>query len=74
MTEQVDGTDDTDEDEQVDAMDDTDEDEVEPVEFLVQLAERGEIEPWDIDIVSVTDTFLAALDGSDLREIGRAHV
>lgn len=72
MTEQVDGTDDTDEDEQVDAMDDTDEDEVEPVEFLVQLAERGEIEPWDIDIVSVTDTFLAALDGSDLRAGGRA--
>lgn len=45
---------------------------VEPVEFLVQLAERGEIEPWDIDIVSVTDTFLTALDGSDLRAGGRA--
>jgi segregation and condensation protein A len=45
---------------------------VEPVEFLVQLAERGKIEPWDIDIVDVTDTFLAALDASDLRAGGRA--
>lgn len=49
-----------------------DTEEVEPVEFLVQLAERGEIEPWDIDIVTVTDSFLAALDGSDLRAGGRA--
>lgn len=46
--------------------------EVEPVELLVQLAERGEIEPWDIDIVAVTDTFLAALDEADLRAGGRA--
>ena len=28
---------------------------VEPVELLVQLAEDGEIDPWDIDIVEVTD-------------------
>lgn len=46
--------------------------EVEPVELLVQLAERGEIEPWDIDIVEVTDTFLSALDEADLRAGGRA--
>ncbi|HKJ59983.1 MAG TPA: ScpA family protein [Halobacteriales archaeon] len=46
--------------------------EVEPVELLVQLAKRGEIEPWDIDIVAVTDSFLAALDESDLRTTGRA--
>lgn len=44
----------------------------EPVELLVQLAEDGEIEPWDIDIVSVTDAFLAKLDGTDLRTSGRA--
>jgi len=51
---------------------DVDEDTVEPVELLVQLAERGEIEPWDIDVVRVTDAFLAALDGADLRAGGRA--
>ena len=47
-------------------------DEVEPVEVLVQLAEDGEIDPWDIDIVSVTDAFLAELDETDLRTSGRA--
>ena len=47
-------------------------DEVEPVELLVQLAEEGEIEPWDIDIVAVTDAFLERLDESDLRTSGRA--
>ncbi|MFC7044962.1 segregation/condensation protein A [Halobacteriaceae archaeon GCM10025711] len=49
-----------------------DDEEVEPVELLVQLAEEGEIEPWDIDIVEVTDKFLAALDEADLRTSGRA--
>ncbi|WP_336034718.1 ScpA family protein [Halobacterium yunchengense] len=48
------------------------EDEVEPVELLVQLAKSGEIEPWDIDIVAVTDKFLEALDEADLRTSGRA--
>ncbi len=48
------------------------EEEVEPVELLVQLAERGEIEPWDIDIVAVTDAFLEELDERDLRTSGRA--
>lgn len=46
--------------------------EVAPVELLVQLADRGEINPWDIDIVTVTDKFLAALDDADLRAGGRA--
>lgn len=45
---------------------------VEPVELLVQLAEEGEIEPWDIDIVQVTDAFLSKLDETDLRTTGRA--
>ncbi|WP_266075244.1 segregation/condensation protein A [Haladaptatus caseinilyticus] len=49
-----------------------DDDEDEPVELLVQLAEDGEIEPWDIDIVDVTDKFLARLDEADLRTSGRA--
>jgi segregation and condensation protein A len=50
----------------------SDDDEVEPVELLVQLAEEGEIDPWDIDIVAVTDAFLDRLDESDLRTSGRA--
>jgi segregation and condensation protein A len=49
-----------------------DEDEVEPVELLVRLAEEGEIEPWDIDVVEVTDAFLERLDAADLRTSGRA--
>jgi len=46
--------------------------EVEPVEVLVGLAEDGEIDPWDIDIVAVTDKFLDRLDEADLRTSGRA--
>jgi len=53
------------------AREDADE-EVEPVELLVQLAKEDEIEPWDIDIVAVTDKFLARLDEADLRTGGRA--
>src|SRR6056297_1995063 len=49
-----------------------DEDDVQPVEVLVQLAKDDEIEPWDIDIVTVTDKFLARLDEADLRTSGRA--
>jgi segregation and condensation protein A len=46
--------------------------EVEPVEVLVNLAEDGEIDPWDIDIVAVTDKFLERIDEADLRTSGRA--
>ena len=45
------------------------------LEILVQLAERGEIDPWDIDIIEVTDKFLTALDKSpreNLLNAGRA--
>lgn len=45
-----------------------------PVEILVGLAERGEIDPWNIDIVEVTDRFLAELERRrelDLRISGR---
>jgi len=59
------------EDEEVDLVDGEDE-EVEPVEVLVQLAKKDEINPWDIDIVKVTDKFLDALDEADLRTSGRA--
>jgi segregation and condensation protein A len=50
----------------------SEDDEVEPIEVLVGLAEAGEIDPWDIDIVHVTDRFLEALDEADLRTSGRA--
>jgi segregation and condensation protein A len=33
-----------------------------PVEILVGLAERGEIDPWNIDIIEVTDRFLYELE------------
>jgi segregation and condensation protein A len=51
---------------------DEDSEEVEPVEVLVALAEEGAIDPWDIDIVEVTDKFLDRLDEADLRGSGRA--
>jgi segregation and condensation protein A len=51
---------------------DGDGEEVEPVELLVGLADDGEIDPWDIDIVAVTDKFLDRLDEPDLRTGGRA--
>ncbi|UPV99034.1 segregation/condensation protein A [Halorussus gelatinilyticus] len=57
---------------ELDVEADAEDDEAEPVELLVQLAEEGEIEPWDIDIVTVTDKFLDRLDGADLRTSGRA--
>ncbi|WP_247731561.1 segregation/condensation protein A [Halovivax limisalsi] len=58
---------------QVDALAaDEDDEDVQPVELLVQLAKNGEIDPWDIDIVHVTDAFLDALDEADLRTSGRA--
>jgi segregation and condensation protein A len=50
----------------------TGDDEVEPVELLVNLADDGDIDPWDIDIVAVTDAFLERLDDADLRTGGRA--
>jgi len=33
-----------------------------PVEILVDLAERGEIDPWNINIIEVTDRFLSELE------------
>ncbi len=45
-----------------------------PIEILVKLAEEGRIDPWNIDIVLVTDRFLEELDRLkelDLRVSGR---
>lgn len=44
------------------------------MEILVAMAERGEIDPWNIDIVEVTDRFLEELERMrelDLRISGR---
>src|SRR3989338_9432008 len=45
------------------------------LELLVQLAEKGDIDPWDVDIIEVTDKYLAALNKSpreNLLNAGRA--
>lgn len=45
------------------------------LEILVQLAEKGDIDPWDIDIKDVTEKYLAALDKTpreNLLNAGRA--
>ncbi|MDI6902860.1 MAG: ScpA family protein [Methanocellales archaeon] len=47
---------------------------IEPVEILVDLASKGEIDPWNIDIIDVTDKFLKKLEELkqlDLRVSGR---
>lgn len=46
----------------------------EPIEILVNLAKNGEIDPWNINIVEVTDKFLRhveELEKMDLRVSGR---
>ncbi len=45
-----------------------------PVEILVGMARKGEIDPWNIDVVDVTDKFLKKLEELkrlDLRISGR---
>ncbi len=46
----------------------------EPIEILVNLAKSGEIDPWNINIVEVTDKFLRQveeMEKMDLRVSGR---
>ncbi|KUL03027.1 MAG: Condensin subunit ScpA [Methanomicrobiales archaeon 53_19] len=46
----------------------------EPIEILVRMAESGEIDPWNVDIVLLTDRFLSELERRrelDLRISGR---
>ena len=46
----------------------------EPIEILVNLARNGEIDPWNIDIVEITDKFLKQveeMEKMDLRVSGR---
>ncbi|MGE0709097.1 MAG: segregation/condensation protein A [Planctomycetota bacterium] len=40
--------------------------------LLVELARKGEADPWDVDIVSLTDSYLVAMDEVlDARDLGR---
>ncbi|MBI6545995.1 MAG: segregation/condensation protein A [Cyanobacteria bacterium NC_groundwater_1444_Ag_S-0.65um_54_12] len=44
------------------------------IEILVRLASKGEIDPWDVDIIEATDRCLQSLDATnrnDLRLCGR---
>jgi len=40
-----------------------------PAEVLVELAKRGDIDPWDIDIARVTEKFLAYIDSLERRDL-----
>ncbi|AFY72659.1 hypothetical protein Syn7502_00500 [Synechococcus sp. PCC 7502] len=47
----------------------------EAIALLIDLAERGEIDPWDVQVIDVVDRFLARLisdDRRDLYESGQA--
>ena len=41
--------------------------------LLLELAKKGEYDPWDVDIVAVTDRYLQALDGLLTEITGRAR-
>jgi len=41
----------------------------EPAEVLVELAKRGDIDPWDIDIARTTEKFLAYIDSLERRDL-----
>lgn len=41
----------------------------EPAEVLVELAKRGEIDPWDIDIARATEKFLEYIDSLEKRDL-----
>ncbi|MCA1916209.1 ScpA family protein [Methanospirillum hungatei] len=40
-----------------------------PVEILVKMAERGEIDPWNIDITEVTDRFFAEMEKQEMLDL-----
>jgi len=41
----------------------------EPAEVLVELAKRGDIDPWDIDIAQTTEKFLRYIDSLEKRDL-----
>lgn len=42
------------------------------IALLTELAERGEIDPWDVQVIEVIDRFLSELTPSDTVDISRA--
>ncbi len=45
-----------------------------PIEIILEMARKGEIDPWNIDVVDITDRFLQKLEKAkelDLRVSGR---
>jgi len=40
-----------------------------PVEILVNMAERGEIDPWNIDIIEVTDRFFSEMEKQQVLDL-----
>ncbi|PWR71193.1 segregation/condensation protein A [Methanospirillum stamsii] len=40
-----------------------------PVEILVKMAERGEIDPWNIDIIEVTDKFFEEMEKEETLDL-----
>lgn len=41
----------------------------EPAEVLVELAKKGELDPWDIDIAKTTEKFLEYIDSLEKRDL-----
>ncbi len=41
----------------------------EAIALLLDLAERGEIDPWNVDVIDVVDRFLSQLHRDDRREL-----
>lgn len=42
------------------------------IALLIDLAERKEIDPWDVQVIEVIDRFLSKLQPTEIRETGRA--
>lgn len=40
-----------------------------PVEILVKMAEQGEIDPWNINIIEVTDKFFAEMEKEEVLDL-----
>lgn len=40
-----------------------------PIKILVDMAEQGDLDPWNIDLVEVTDNFLARIDEMERLDI-----
>jgi len=40
-----------------------------PAEVLVELAKKGELDPWDVDIASTTEKFLKYIDSLERRDL-----